>query len=231
MECNWKKKLMSMFLVLALCLSMVPTSVLAEEAAGENQENGIALLDAVEPVEYVSGVKSYDENGIPKEYEKKTVPDYTELTGDESEPSLTSGWYVVKESVECRSLQVSGEVNLILCDGGLEIIGPINLANGSVLNVYGPEDGNLIMIDSFSPYVFTCTDTDGTAKVCIYGVDLNVECKYSDGKILQPGVSLSGAPQMERKFTDEYGNVISDWENLSAKRITSEKCDHTSEKI
>lgn len=96
---------------------MVPTSVLAEEAAGENQENGIALLDAGDTVEYVSGVESYDENGIPKEYEKKTVTNYTELTGDESEPSLTSGWYVVKKSVECRSLKVSGVVNLILGRG------------------------------------------------------------------------------------------------------------------
>ena len=31
MEGNWKKKLVSMFLVLALCLSMIPTSALAEE--------------------------------------------------------------------------------------------------------------------------------------------------------------------------------------------------------
>lgn len=64
MERNWKKKLLSMFLVFALCLSMMPASVLAEEAAGGNvsaengsendaapqagneAENGIALYDA-----------------------------------------------------------------------------------------------------------------------------------------------------------------------------------------
>ena len=34
MEGNWTKKLLSMFLVLALCLSMIPTSAMAEEAAG-----------------------------------------------------------------------------------------------------------------------------------------------------------------------------------------------------
>lgn len=231
MEGNWKKKLVSMFLVLALCLSMIPTSALAEETAGENQENGIALFSTGDPVEYVSGVKSYDENGIPKEYEKKTVTNYTELKGDESEPSLTSGWYVVKDSVAYHSLQVSGEVNLILCDGGLEIIGPINLADGSVLNVYGPEDFNIgIKIDSFSDYVFTCTDADGTAKVCIYGVELHVECENSKGEILQPGVSLSGAPQMERRFRDADGEVISDWENLSTRCVHAEKCGHRSEK-
>lgn len=88
MEGNWKKKLVSMFLVLALCLSMIPTSALAEEAAGENQENGIALFSTGDPVECVLGVESYDENGIPKEYKKKTVTNCTELTNDKSEPSL-----------------------------------------------------------------------------------------------------------------------------------------------
>ena len=231
MEGNWKKKLVSMFLVLALCLSMVPTSALAEEAAGENQENGIALFSTGDPVEYVSGVKSYDENGIPKEYEKKTVTNYTELTNDESELSLTSGWYVVKKPVEYRNLKISGKVNLILCDGGLDISDSINLADESVLNVYGSEDFNIgIRINSLSNCLFTCTDADGTAKVCIYGVELHVECENSKGEILQPGVSLSGAPQMERRFRDADGEVISDWENLSTRRVHAEKCGHRSEK-
>ena len=231
MECNWKKKLMSIFLVLTLCLSMVPTSALAEEAAGENQENGIALFSTGDPVEYVSGVESYDENGIPKEYEKKTVTNYTELTNDESELSLTSGWYVVKKPVEYRNLKISGKVNLILCDGGLDISDSINLADESVLNVYGSEDFNIgIRINSLSNCLFTCTDADGTAKVCIYGVELHVECENSKGEILQPGVSLSGAPQMERRFRDADGEVISDWENLSTRRVHAEKCGHRSEK-
>ena len=230
MEGNWKKKLLSMFLVLALCLSMVPTSALAEEAAGENQENGIALFSTGDPVEYVSGVESYDENGIPKEYEKKTVTNYTELTNGESELSLTSGWYVVKKPVECRNLKISGKVNLILCDGGLDIIDSINLADESVLNVYGSEDFNIgIRINSLSNCLFTCTDADGTAKVCIYGVKLNVECENSKGEILQPGVSLSGAPQMERMlFDDINGCVISDWNSISSstKKISISKCSH-----
>ena len=40
MENNWKKKLMSMFLVFALCPSMIPTSAMAEEAAGGNAAAG-----------------------------------------------------------------------------------------------------------------------------------------------------------------------------------------------
>ena len=40
MENNWKKKLMSMFLVFALCLSMIPTSAMAEETAGGSAAAG-----------------------------------------------------------------------------------------------------------------------------------------------------------------------------------------------
>ena len=40
MENNWKKKLLSMFLVFALCLSMIPTSAMAEEAAGGSAAAG-----------------------------------------------------------------------------------------------------------------------------------------------------------------------------------------------
>lgn len=40
MEANYKKKLLSMFLVLVLCLSMIPTSAMAEEAAGGSAAAG-----------------------------------------------------------------------------------------------------------------------------------------------------------------------------------------------
>ena len=40
MENNWKKKLLGMFLSFALCLSMIPTSALAEEAAGGSAATG-----------------------------------------------------------------------------------------------------------------------------------------------------------------------------------------------
>ena len=49
MEGNWKKKLLSMFLVLALCLSMIPTSALAEEAAGGSAAVGQEELTTGDP--------------------------------------------------------------------------------------------------------------------------------------------------------------------------------------
>lgn len=40
MENNWKKKLLGMFLGFVLCLSMIPTSAMAEEAAGGSAAAG-----------------------------------------------------------------------------------------------------------------------------------------------------------------------------------------------
>lgn len=49
MEANYKKKLLSMFLVLALCLSMIPTSAMAEEAAGGSAAAGQEELTTGDP--------------------------------------------------------------------------------------------------------------------------------------------------------------------------------------
>ncbi len=55
MEGNWKKKLLSMFLVLALCLSMIPTSALAEEAAGGSAAVGQEELTTGDPADATGG--------------------------------------------------------------------------------------------------------------------------------------------------------------------------------
>lgn len=49
MEANYKKKLLSMFLVLVLCLSMIPTSAMAEEAAGGSAAAGQEELTTGNP--------------------------------------------------------------------------------------------------------------------------------------------------------------------------------------
>ena len=49
MEGNWTKKLLSMFLVLALCLSMIPTSAMAEEAAVSSAAVGQEELTTSDP--------------------------------------------------------------------------------------------------------------------------------------------------------------------------------------
>ncbi len=49
MEANYKKKLLSMFLVLVLCLSMIPTSAMAEEAAGGSAAAGQEELTTGDP--------------------------------------------------------------------------------------------------------------------------------------------------------------------------------------
>lgn len=49
MEANYKKKLLSMFLVLALCLSMISISAMAEEAAGGSAAAGQEELTTGDP--------------------------------------------------------------------------------------------------------------------------------------------------------------------------------------
>ena len=218
---------MSIFLVLTLCLSMVPTSALAEEAAGENQENGIALFSTGDPVEYVSGVESYDENGIPKEYEKKTVTN-CKLLESGSEVTLGDGWYVVNSSVTYGSndtVRIEGTANLILGDN-MEVGSVISMKAGSTLNIYGqPSDTGSLVLSNYGGYAFECTD--GTATVRVYGGRINAATSKENG--LLSGVTISSEPQMERMlFDDINGCVISDWNSISSstKKISISKCSH-----
>lgn len=76
MERNWKKKLLSMFLVFALCLSMTPASALAEEAAGENVVVGQEGIMTPDPAGAV------DENSVSMPEESQTPEDDKDENGD-----------------------------------------------------------------------------------------------------------------------------------------------------
>lgn len=76
MERNWKKKLLSMFLVFALCLSMMPASALAEEAAGGNVVIGQEEITTPGPAGAV------EENGVTMPEESQTPEDGKDENGD-----------------------------------------------------------------------------------------------------------------------------------------------------
>lgn len=76
MERNWKKKLLSMFLVFALCLSMMPASALAEEAAGGNVVIGQEEITTPGPAGAV------EENGVTMPEESQTPEDGKGENGD-----------------------------------------------------------------------------------------------------------------------------------------------------
>ena len=78
-----------------------------------------------------------DANG--KEQTQANCTEITNLTDNIS----TAGWYVVKENLTISSLNISGEVNLILCDGAtLTVSNNMNVTEGSTLNLYWQSAGS-----------------------------------------------------------------------------------------
>ena len=78
-----------------------------------------------------------DKNGNPA---KQT--NCTEITVSTDDIS-TQGWYVLKEDITISLLNISGEVNLILCDGAtLTVTSFMNVAAGSTLNLFWQSAGS-----------------------------------------------------------------------------------------
>ena len=65
----------------------------------------------------------------------------TEITAETWD--ISQGWHVVKENVTISGLNISGEVNLILCDGAtLTVSNNMNVTEGSTLNLYWQSAGS-----------------------------------------------------------------------------------------
>ena len=71
-----------------------------------------------------------------------TQANCTEIT-ESTDDISTPGWYVVKENLTISSLNISGEVDLILCDGAtLTVTNYMNVTKGSTLNLYWQSAGS-----------------------------------------------------------------------------------------
>lgn len=78
---------------------------------------------------------------IGKDGTAQTQANCTEIT-ESTDDISTPGWYVVKENLTISSLNISGEVNLILCDGAtLTISDALTVENDAVLNLYFQSNG------------------------------------------------------------------------------------------
>ena len=103
-----KKRIASIFTVLTMLLMLVPAGVFAES----------------DPISYL------DEKGI-----SQVCNDYTEINLRSEE--LTSGWYVVKDTVITTKLIVEGEVHLILTNGSsLTVNSSVRVNAGNKFTVY-----------------------------------------------------------------------------------------------
>ena len=79
---------------------------------------------------------------IGKDGTAQTQANCTEIT-NRTDNISTPGWYVVKENVTISGLNISGEVNLILCDGAtLTVTSLMNVAAGSTLNLFWQSAGS-----------------------------------------------------------------------------------------
>ena len=79
---------------------------------------------------------------IDKDGKLTTQANCTEITVS-TEDISTPGWYVVKENLTISSLNISGEVNLILCDEAtLTVRSYMNVTKGSTLNLFWQSAGS-----------------------------------------------------------------------------------------
>ena len=125
-----KKRMFSVFICMALCLSLLPTTVLAG--------------DTVSFIEY-----SWNKDTSTLTSARKSVSDYTTITNSTTNWNNTAtGWYVAQGDVTIgsetvpQSVTVNGDVRLILADGcTLTVNGGIQVAEGNSLIIYGQSGG------------------------------------------------------------------------------------------
>ena len=126
MEMNqMKRKVLSLAMIAALCLTMLPTAGWAADA----------------PVEYID----FDENGV-QITESRSCDQYSLVTENNTEWNASdenNGWYVVSGEVTIgkkeapQRVTVSGDVHLILAnDAKLTVNGGISVNAGNSLTVY-----------------------------------------------------------------------------------------------
>ena len=138
-----KKRVLSAFMALALCLTLLPTAAWAdeqvdtlpsaEEAMPDEEQQVYEALQAQASTE---GVQYLDEKGSKKTADAVTVVQSSMTT-------WSDGWYVVNGTITIGSLvTVSGTVHLILADNAsLTVNGGIKVAEGNSFSVYAQSVG------------------------------------------------------------------------------------------
>ena len=166
-----KKRLFASLLCLALCLSLLPITALADG------DGGVAYIE-----------RGWDGNAVTEQVETidtYTLMDKNTVTWSES---TTGGWYVARDNVTINQrVQVQGNVYLILTDGcTLTVNGGIQVAAGDSLTIYGQSDGADTMgkltasITSENTAIYNAAiggntgETGGTLTVCGGAVEATV---------------------------------------------------------
>ena len=126
---------------------------------------------------FTENVSYKDANG-----QDATASDYTVLTS--SMTNLTAGTYVVKESVTVSALTLTGDVELILCDGAtLSFTGEITGANSLV--IYGQTNGT----GTLAATTITLTENKNLS---VYGGTLTAETITVAGTVTVKSATVNG---------------------------------------
>ena len=234
-----KKRVLSMVMALALCLTLLPAPVRAEET-----ENNVAVQANTANVAEVTingnttvALRPANEYAyIDKDGNLATQANCTEITADTT--TLTDGWCVVKEDVTISGdLLVTGPkyVHLILCDGKtLTVTGSVRLQNANYsLCIYGQREhtGTLKTGSAESTVPAIAADaTGGRSYLYIYGGTVTVQAKEGTPSIGETknsdGLSFKTGSEMKTVPTDSLYTYMY-WYDDSGVSLTITKCkDH-----
>lgn len=251
-----KKRVWSLVLVLALCLSMMPTATWAdvEHTGGASvaydgdaqDDQGIAVQLA--GIEYINGIKNYYEYGEPN-WSTEIIDDYTLLESGSGDTALTAGYHVVSPGKKVTidgdvTLEAAGDTYIILCQGAsLTIKGSVTIPGGHGLHIYGTSSGSTVPMTVTNPdgCAFKSADFSNPAYVYMNGCVLTATGKE---RALENGVYLKSGDgsdyQMSIKCTNndtgekvkasgtegEYWCSNEGDHDFSAGSFTLESCDH-----
>ena len=126
---------------------------------------------------------------IDKNGKLTTQANCTEIT-ERTDDISTPGWYVVKENLTISSLNISGEVDLILCDEAtLTVSNYMNVTAGGTLNLFWQSAGSGKLTAAAISVLGTVTAPAGEMKQTAIGNDgatfekcLTHEWGYTDNK-------------------------------------------------
>ncbi len=239
-----KKRVLSLFMALALCLTLLPTAALAEETAEYGAVNEPAVQAGGSQIATQAGsatgiwVDGVNQNG---ELEKGNqawngicVDGTMDTWGNDIYP-----FYIVQkdQNVTIQNLTINGDIYLILCDNATLTVEGSLILNCQNFTIYGqtesldPEDSGVLSIKSASTAIKSnYSDGNGSGTtISLRGGKLTAT---SASGVLAENVYLTtGNSSIQKCSIDGENKLPEDWvrhtfTKLEGRSLTIEYCEH-----